>query len=172
MPPAGWRVANGSLITSASIVVPVLVAALKSTESWRLVSEAEWQAQSASDPWNGIGGVKNLVLDLSADTVRLPDIRGMYMEAAGFNGLTAGGVHGDAIRNIIGWAGNSHSFLDASGAISISARMIMGYHDSGSRDNARAAIDLNVGKVVPTSVANMPRAFGVLGCVYVGMPAA
>lgn len=32
----------------------------------------------------------------------MPDVRGMYPEAAGFDSLGVGGVHGDAIRNIQG----------------------------------------------------------------------
>ena len=36
--------------------------------------------------------------DLNTGSLRLPDLRGMYAEAAGFDSLGAGGVHGDGGR--------------------------------------------------------------------------
>lgn len=169
-PPDRWAVANGALLVGADAAAPALWGALQKPENaWRLKTQEEWNILSRAEPWNGIGGVPYFVLDVNAKTVRLPDLRGMYAETAGFDGLAVGGVHGDMIRNITGycdWQSNT-AFGGQEGAL---------YPDRSTPDgvtptiraNGSNGIRLDVGLVVPTGNANKPRAFGVLGCVYLG----
>ena len=180
VPPSGWMVRNGGLISSADTVVPKLWEELQKPENaWKLLTESDWQAQSQSSPWNGIGGVPKFVLDTSARTIRLPDTRGMYKEDAGFDGLDVGGVHGDAIRNIVGRLDtpgdyNLQNFEGiisgmSSGALVWSNWGTKNYTgDQGMSHSTARSIQLNASLSVPTANKNQPRAFGVLGCVYVG----
>lgn len=172
-PPPGWMVRNGALIASASVVVPDLYLSLQGTNNaWKLVSENEWQAMSQEAPWNGVGGVPYFVLDESADTIRLPDTRGMYLEDAGFDGLLVGGVHGDAIRNILG---NIDIYVQSNGSNSGALYGAYSTLPSGGtgRTHTLEEIYFDAGRSgVPTASVNRPKAFGVLGCVYVGQSAA
>lgn len=173
-PPSGWMVRNGGLITSADTTVPELWAALQqSSNSWKLKTESAWQTMSQATPWSGIGGVPFFVLDIGAKTIRLPDTRGMYKEDSGFDGLLVGGVHGDAIRNLYGfceWVAVSNASATRSG--------VLRFHTSGNyiaQHNATGApggITMDASLAVPTASVNRPKAFGMLGCVYVGKPAA
>ena len=52
--------------------------------------------------WNGIGGAPFYVINTAAKTLRLPDLRGMYIESAGFDSLGVGDSQGDGSRDIIG----------------------------------------------------------------------
>ena len=58
--------------------------------------------------------------DLNAGTLRLPDIRGIYAEPAGYDSLVVGGVHIDMIRNIVGQiffsAGGVDGYLSSTAA--------------------------------------------------------
>ncbi len=178
-PPDGWMVANGGLITNASLVVPELVAALQLPEnSFRLLSEEAWQEQRAQAIWLGIGGVKSLVLDLAADTVRIPDIRRMFMSSTGAIGndsLVPGGVHGDAIRPIRGSFRTNSNVTgdpDANGNYLFPPKERVNYQRIlASTDQAGNRHWFDSANVVPSGVVNMPRAFGMLGCVRVGLPA-
>ncbi len=170
-PPAGWMVRNGALINNASRTVPELWEALRKPENdWKLLSEKNWLEQSQSEPWNGIGGVPQFVLDVSANTIRLPDTRGMYREDAGFDFLTVAGVHGDAIRNI---NGNFTYIIQGSGGTGV-FRVISswssGYYGAGGAVLYAYNTQFDAANVVPTANKNQPRAFGILGCVYVGRP--
>lgn len=165
-PPDRWAVANGALLITADAVAPALWASLQSSENaWRLKSQAEWTALSQASPWNGIGGVPFFVLDVNAKTVRLPDLRGMYPETAGFDGLTVGGVHGDAIRNFTGRLG-CYAPVYADGGLFTADSWAGGGVDVDGSGNKW--VNLNVSRVVPTASVNRPRAFGVLGCIYLG----
>ncbi len=172
-PPVGWMVRNGGLIAGASVVVPALWEALQKPENaWKLMSEADWQAQSAAEPWNGIGGVPKFVLDVNANTIRLPDTRGMLMSDSGFSIVpNAGDVHGDAIRNIKGSLYITATMHNAENGKPPGAfgwkRAAYGPNGSGWDSND---LNFDASTVVPTAEANTPRVFGVLGCVYVGMP--
>lgn len=121
--------------------------------------------------WNGIGGAPFYVQDLSAGTLRMPDLRGMYVEAAGFDSLGVGGVHGDAIRNIVGSVSQVHAGaagVSMSGAI----RANYGNADSGSANQGegRFGFVFDSSRVVPTANKVQPRAWGALACVYLGAP--
>lgn len=172
-PPDRWAVANGALLITADAVAPALWASLQSSENaWRLKSQAEWTALSQASPWNGIGGVPFFVLDVNAKTVRLPDLRGMYPETAGFDGLTVGGVHGDAIRNFPGTFGFESAVNGATGNHPATGPFYVknGYnrHIDAGTDPGNQEIGFDPSRVVPTANVNRPRAFGVLGCIYLG----
>ena len=167
-PPQGWVVRNGALLANADTTCPALWAELqKPTQAWKLKTEDEWQAMSALEPWNGVGGVPYFVLDLTAKTIRLPDTRGMYEETAGFDGLDVGGVHGDAIRGFTG------TFPIAPttqwGVVNgVFKTITWGSGDVKSQSNNGIGVFFDPALQVPTANKNQPRAFGTLGCVYIG----
>lgn len=178
-PPTGWMVRNGALLANADTRFPELWEELqKPANAWKLRTEEQWQNQSAATPWNGVGGSPHFVLNATLRTIRLPDTRGMYKEDAGFNSFTVGGVHGDAIRNFPGVFTSSYQhLLQNSGAANPDvtsgpfSSTALGYQDNagGNQRDMQIRVTMDPSKSVPTSVANMPRAFGVLGCVYVGV---
>lgn len=172
-PPAGFKVRDGSLLSTADVLYPKLWYALQNDS--RLApfkkTEAEWQALSSNAVWGGVGGVPFFVIDLAAKTIRLPDTRGMYVEDAGFDGLTVSGTHGDAIRNITGNIGFiTYGFASlAQGAFTGHARA--GEYSSTFSGSSPLPYDFamfNASNQVPVATKNQPRAFGSLPCVYVG----
>ncbi len=174
-PPERFVVRNGSLIYHASTTAPLLYEALQNEENaWKLKTEAQWQAMREADPWNGVGGVPYFVLNIAANTIRLPDTRGMYEEGAGFDGLTVGGVHGDMIRNITGSV--KREIYPTDGTIELSGAFASLGQGSPQRVSSSvistgSGVDewgLNSSIQVPTGKANKPRAYGVLHCVYLG----
>ncbi|MDL2226981.1 hypothetical protein LJB86_04925 [Deltaproteobacteria bacterium OttesenSCG-928-M10] len=177
-PPIGWAVANGGLLVGADTAAPKLWAELqKSEKAWLLKTQAQWDALSQAAPFSGIGGAPFFVLDLNAKTLRLPDMRGMYLEPAGFNGLTVGGTHGDAIRNITGehfygQDGDTYSPIRPTGALSYGPMTSDSNRLSWIQAVANAwyPLILDVSRVVPTASVNQPKAFGLLPCVYTGGP--
>lgn len=166
-PPEGWMVRNGALLANARTIVPELYAALQDpANAWKSISEDEWQAMSTAEPWEGVGGVPYFVLDAAANIIRLPDTRGMYMEDAGFDGLAVGGVHGDAMQDLTGqihlipnWVGGGTGVFAESYA-----------YGQGTYDSSFPGVMLtfNAALQARTASVNRPRAFGVIGCVYVG----
>lgn len=168
-PPAGWMVRDGALIANVSTTVPKLYAALQlAANAGKLKTETEWQALSAVA--GGVGGVPFFVLNISANTIRLPDTRGDYVRCAGSAFLpNVGDWHGDAIRNIEGefhnWAQNGQVPL-ASGALTLGNARGTGGQTSGV---SPYSMKLDPSLVVPTADENRTRAFAMLGCVYVGV---
>jgi hypothetical protein len=80
--------------------------------------------------------------------------------------LGVGGVHGDAIRNITGsikphWNSAVGVFVQSGSRSEGSA---------GGSSNLQLA-EFNASRVVPVANKNQTRAYGVLGCVYLGLPA-
>ncbi len=182
----GFQPAQGGVISGISQKFPEVVPYLQTTEGQMLcTTEAEWQAMTTATwatladgskvGWNGIGGAPFYVLDVEADTLRLPDLRGMYAEAAGYDALGVGGVHGDAIRQIPGVTAaipiygsgaveNNNAFLNDPVERTIGAPASgSGYRIIRNR--------LIVSRVAPTAAKNQPRAWGALACVYLGQPA-
>lgn len=173
----GFMPAQGGVIENAATQYPAAWAYLQTAEGQLLCkTEAEWQAMTTAIwatladgttvGWNGIGGAPFYAPNMATGALRLPDIRGMYMEAAGFDEpLDVGGVHGDMIRNITG------SFLagaitNPTGAFHLAEPGAAPYTQGPL--NQRALLDPS--RVVPVGNANKPRAFGVLPCVYLGTP--
>ena len=177
----GFQAAQGGLITGAATKWPEAWAYLQTTAGKTLCkTEAQWQALSTAIwatladgttvGWNGIGGAPWYVIDTAAGTLRLPDLRGMYAEASGFDSLGVGGVHGDAIRNITGraWMGAYGNPSNSTGALfSELSGTVKGYDGT---TNA-GYMNLDVSKVVPTGNKVAPRAWGALACAYLGQPA-
>ncbi len=177
----GFQPAQGDLLENAAALHPEAWAYLQTEEGQALcVTEEEWQAMTHATwatladgtkvGWDGIGGAPFFALHTDTGALRLPDIRGMYAEAAGFDDLNVGGVHGDAIRNITGktHASLAYGFF-ASGAFTqrLAAQAIAG----GGAGNQYYWSDLDASCVVPTAAKNQPRAWGALPCVYLGNPA-
>ena len=174
----GFQPAQGGIITDAATQYPEAWAYLKTAEGQRLcLTESEWQAMSTAYfytladgtkiGWNGIGGVPFLAPNMATGDLRMPDLRGMYMEAAGFDSLDVGSVHGDVERNKTGTLGFLLSF-PGSGAFYISGETRL-LAATGTYYTWREAT-MDTSRVVPVGNKNAPRAFGVLPCVYLGVP--
>lgn len=184
----GFQPAHGGLVANAATLYPEAWVYLQTSEGQKLcTTEAEWQAMTTAIwhtnadgttvGWNGIGGAPFYVQDLSAGTLRMPDLRGMYVEAAGFDSLGVGGVHGDAGREITGYAGTRAL---SSGSWENEAHGVFGL-DGAVRSNVSSRVPVNSGlyalpqfrasRVVPIAAKNQPRAWGALACVYLGAPA-
>lgn len=147
----------------------------KTEAQWQAMTQAIWHtnADGSKVGWNGIGGAPYYVQDLGAGTLRMPDLRGMYAEAAGFDSLGVGGTHIDMTRPIIGSVPSVQTqaltdSLIGSGAMTLSRTG--GGNASGGSTNG--TLTINSSRVVPTGAANKPRAWGALACCYLGQPAA
>ncbi|SBV99112.1 hypothetical protein KL86DPRO_11516 [uncultured delta proteobacterium] len=118
-------------------------------------------------------------LNLETGALRLPDLRGMYAEAAGFDGLDVGGVHGDTVRNVTGGftsGGPQHvgTLSMPLGAFTLTNEDFPVNYAAGvgmARTDFYVYAKMDLSRVVPVGNANKPRAFGVLPCVYLGKPA-
>jgi hypothetical protein len=166
VPPQGWAVRDGSVLTGANTRFPALWEALNaSANAWKCITLGQWEARQAEA--GGVGGVPYFVLDASAGTVKLPDTRGDYEEGAG-GGLAVGGWHTDAIRNIEGTVHIiSRGLEKANGPFSIihSGEDIYGTGFGYDHNNT---LKFSAAATVPTADKNQPRAVGVLPCVYIG----
>ena len=185
MPP-GFVGAAGGLIANAATQYPAAFAYLQTTEGQALcVTEAEWQALSratyytnaagAAEGWNGVGGVTKFVLDAANGTIRVPDLRGMYMEAAGLDSLVVGGVHCDKIRNLSGYThflsvSETLGIMDGSYGIQRHVRVSRTYSTLTKGTGTATSMQLTTdsSRTVPDGQYITPRAFGVLPCVYLG----
>ena len=121
------------------------------------------------------------VQDLGTGTLRLPDLRGMYAEAAGFDSLGVGGTHIDMVRNIPGSFGglggtqNTASVVGAASGAFVRSdyqSAIQAPGQSGQSGAGYRGVSIDPSRVVPTGAANKPRAWGALACAYLGQPAA
>ena len=178
----GFAPCQGGVLADTVTHYPEIWAYLQTTEGQLLLkTEAEWQAMSTATwatladgtkvGWNGIGGVPYYVQDLATGTLRLPDLRGMYAEAAGFNSLGVGGTHIDMIRPatgkvtaVYGAAGESVMgvfYRQDNSAVHTASGYGVGYSD----------LYFDISRKTPTGNANKPRAWGALACCYLGQPA-
>jgi hypothetical protein len=185
----GFQPAQGGLIVGAAELWPEAWAYLQTAEGQLLrKTEAEWQAMitavwhtnadGSTVGWDGIGGAPFYVQDLAAGTLRLPDLRGMHIEAAG-GGLGVGDVDGDRMRRITGSIlpqnenGSSAIRLEhMSGAL---YRYPTGFNCQGdlafTPTLADSYIRLDTGRVAPHGPRTAPARWGALACVYLGLPA-
>lgn len=191
---SGMQPAQGGLITNAATQYPQIWAYLQTTDGKLLCkTEAQWEAMTTATwatladgttvGWGGIGGAPFYVQDLAAGTLRMPDLRGMYAEAAGFDSLGVGGVHGDGSRLLQGmWVGYGgagypqwiQSDASVSGALTYSSIGTGGAVVNGSSSASsgqKLGLLLNSGRTTPVSAKNQPRAWGALACAYLGQPA-
>ncbi len=188
----GFLPAYGALIENADEKYPQAWDFLQTQEGQALcVTEAEWQAMTQATfatlangtkiGWDGIGGAPFYVQDLATGSLRLPDLRGMYEEAYGFNSLEVGGVHGDGVRNTQGLAGFTvymsatlgvaSGFSSASGvfrAMGQTTNLSYVATQSGYQQTNRF-VDFDMSRVTPVSNVVAPRAWGALVCVYLGV---
>ena len=176
----GFQPAHGDLLANAAELYPEAWAYLQSAEGQLLCkTEEEWQAMTTATwatladgteiGWNGVGGAPYYALHLDTGSLRLPDLRGMYVEAAGFDSLGVGGTHGDAIRNIEGGIGidarddqNYGAFIEADRGSGVTFRAALG--------PSPRVVSFIASRMVPVAAKNQPRAWGALACVYLGMP--
>ncbi len=183
-PPAKCAAAHGQLLSNVGTTVPLLLDNLLNNPDLQDLkcTEAEWQVIYKNDSiWRGnVGACGYFVVDTANNTIRLPDLRGLVAEFAGFDGLAAGGVHGDMIRNIEGAFGEvlyQNAFITGDnkplGCVSwddkFPSAMCGGRPEAEyplKSEGDRIAIDTSL--VVPTGTANKTRAVGFLPCVYVG----
>lgn len=176
----GFQPAQGGLLVNAATVYPEAWAWLQTVEGQKLCkTEEEWQALTTATwatladgstvGWNGIGGAPFYAPDTATGALRLPDLRGMYAEAAGFDALGVGDTHGDGIRNIRG----SFTCNDSPPSLGVfyrSATAVVANKASGNTStDDRVAFDLS--RVIPTTAKTQPRAWGALACVYLGQSA-
>lgn len=176
----GFQPATGGILENAATLYPKAWAYLQSEEGQLLcTTEEEWQAMThavwhtnadgTEVGWNGIGGAPFYVLDVVQETIRLPDLRGMYAEAAGFDSLGVGGTHGDAVRNIVGnpMTSNFGGVDFPTGAYYRTTESF----PAGDKNAIQKTVSaLDISRVVPVANKVQPRAYGVLACVYLGIP--
>ena len=174
----GFVEAAGGLVNNAATLYPAAFGYLQTVEGSALcVTEAQWQAMSTAtyytdasgntEGWNGVGGVPKFVLDTGNGTIRVPDLRGMYMEAAGLDSLAVGGVHADMIRNITGSLNATYRYDDfAPNGVFVGSTPSSAF-DTGSY-RPHDVVTMDVSRQIPTGNQAKPRAFGVLACVYLG----
>lgn len=184
----GFAAAQGGLISGVyqgkNITTYPIWAYLQTTEGKKLCkTEAQWQAMTTATwatladgstiGWNGIGGAPFYVQDLSAGTLRMPDLRGMYAEAAGFDSLGVGGVQGDQGREAAGtlgpFVGGWNSATYGYGVFTQSGQN--GTYASSQGGAICTKLSFSLARVVPTGPAFAPRRWGALACCYLGQPA-
>lgn len=177
----GFQPASGMLLEDAATRYPRAWEYLQSAEGQILcVSEEEWQAMTHAEwatladgtkvGWEGIGGAPFYALHLDTGALRLPDLRGMYPEVAGFDGLAVGSVHGDTVRPIEGHFLTRVSEIDEDWYSGPFARRTSPTLTSGTAIGNKSPqyVHFDNSRVVPVSNAVKPRAWGVLACVYLG----
>lgn len=174
----GFQPAQGGIVADAATKYPEIWQYLQTAAGAKLCkTEVEWQAMSTATwytladgttvGWNGIGGVPYYVQDLNANTLRLPDLRGMYAEAAGFEALGVGGVHGDGGReDTWGFSVNDGYISGASGSVISSGSGLAQNITSTARGNS--TVTHTSSRVWPIANKFQGRAWGSLACVYLG----
>ena len=178
----GFQPAQGGLLENAATLYPEAWAYLQTTEGQKLCkTEAEWQAMTqaiwhtnadgSTVGWNGIGGAPFYALHTDTGALRLPDLRGMYAEAAGFDSLGVGGTHGDAVRDITGTIGVCWSYGEYASPPFFETNSNNQWLMNGGNTATDRRIAMDISKSVPTAAKNAPRAWGSLACVYLGQPA-
>ena len=175
----GFVPATGGIVSDAINLYPKAYQFLQSTDGQRLcITEEEWQTMSTaiyytnranvSEGWGGVGGVPYFVVNTNDGTIRVPDVRGMYMETAGLDSFDVGSVHADGTRRMYGSLPGVYSSVttDANGCFTWQG--YQGY-PSSVQGQTRGGATFESSLLVPTSNHIEPRAFGVLACVYLGI---
>lgn len=156
----------------------------KTESQWQAMTTATWHtnADGSKIGWEGIGGAPFYVQNLSAGTLRMPDVRGMYAEAAGFDSLGVGGVHGDSERNKTGSVaffarealptGTYAQVSEVAGifALGETGPTSVTPFTTGLSWTGALRAKFVTSRVAPTSAKNQPRAWGALACAYLGQP--
>ena len=183
----GFQPAQGGLLENANLLYPEAWAYLqtpegqmlcKTEEEWQAMTRATWAtlADGTTVGWNGIGGAPFYAPNLETGALRLPDLRGMYAEASGFDELGVGGVHGDATRAITGQIQSGVGSTiggfrsRATGAFTLNSQRTYIYAQGNTSVDVYGAANFDSSNIVPVANKNTPRAWGALACVYLGMP--
>ena len=174
---------NGALISGADALRPKAFAYLQTPAGQQLcITQAAYDTMRAAAPWNGIGGAPKFVLDAAAKTIRVPDLRGMYDEVAGYDSLGVGMSHGDAMREIsgrlagVGSSAASFIIQSITGAFGVQNYTSTPALTSMPGGQGQTQIAGNYGalfkasNVVPTASRFRPASWGALACVYLGLP--
>lgn len=182
-----FQPAQGGLLQNAATLYPEAWAYLQTVEGRKLCkTEAEWQAMTTATwatladgskvGWNGIGGAPYYAPNTATGALRLPDLRGMYVEAAGFDALGVGGTHGDAGREILGTFpavyGGGANPAPAEGISGCFASTLVGVEGSGpvSASSVNLIYAFAASRMTPVANKVQPRAWGALACCYLGAP--
>jgi hypothetical protein len=181
----GFVWANGQVLTGATANYPLLKAWLKDTGqyggAWLRKTLDEWNAEWNDAKWNAPDTTGNragmspfYVLDEGEDTIKVPDLRGAYLAAAGFSGQTSGMTLNDAIRNITGafvslgtTSAANHGVIHIDITPATDAMFASGQSSLAWLWNTLRA-DYNV----PTALTNRPRSIASYLCLYAAGPAA
>lgn len=182
----GFQPAQGGLLQNAATLYPEAWAYLQTVEGRKLCkTEAEWQAMTTATwatladgskvGWNGIGGAPYYAPNTATGALRLPDLRGMYVEAAGFDALGVGEGRGDEGREAIGHtgtyavgAGNWQN--EASGVFGPGTFKTNVDFTSPTNAGLYSLPMLKLSRVQPVGPAFAPRRWGALACCYLGAP--
>ena len=183
----GFQPAQGGLLANAATLYPEAWAYLQTVEGQKLCkSEAEWQAMTTATwatladgskvGWNGIGGAPYYAPNTATGALRLPDLRGMYAEAAGFDALGVGGAQGDQGRKVYGAIdATGHSFAwsdrNITGAFALRERPGASGGNVFNAHSSNYFVDFDSARIQPVGSANAPRRWGALACCYLGTPA-
>lgn len=179
----GFQPADGGLLEQAATLYPEAWAYLQTVEGQSLCkTEEEWQnmataiwhtnADGTTVGWGGVGGVPFYAPNWATGTLRLPDLRGMYVEAAGFDDLGVGGVHGDGIRNILGDVRFVQMYGSSTGTGALYNAGVGSNKGGGGGASDSIKVALDPSRVVPIANKNQVRAWGALACVFLGLPTA
>lgn len=145
---------------------------------WSTLASAVWHtdARGINYLWKGTGGVARFAVNTTNKTIRLPDLRGMFLEHYGYGGLSLRGVHGDFMRDIEGnvalidtWvAAIDNQYTNGPFHSSVGARVrgVGGGNNSEDWRLINFRNDLNT----PVAYVNKPRAVGMMLCTYLGGP--
>lgn len=170
----GFVEAVGGVIQNAATRFPEAFQYLQTVDGKNLcITEEQWQNRSkaviyGSQTWNSVGGVPWFVVNTATGTIRVPDVRGMYMEAAGFNSFKVGDVHADMMRKFSGTIESNYGvYRKANGVFKTSGRRETHPAWPGA-DNSNNSFTIDNSRAVPTGPRTLPPAFGVLACVYLG----
>jgi hypothetical protein len=174
---------NGTLLADADVNYPKAWEYLQTAAGQQLcVSEAEWQALNTAvfftdaegNPhgWNGVGGAPKFVLDLAARTIRVPDLRGMCEEAAGFGGSAPGEARRDEMRLLQGQLGHvatSHTDGYINGVFPEPEKIGHGAfgNTSGTSFGVRL-LSMSSERQAPSGPRAAPARWMALACVYLG----
>lgn len=184
----GFQPAQGGVITNAANLYPKVWEFLQTTEGGALcVSEASWQElTSAPAGWNGIGGAPFYAPDWSLGSLRLPDLRGMYAEGAGLDGLNVGMTHLDSFQGhyheitissqtaggIGAMKSRQNNSAFSKGSLGGPLSQTTGFVAYGSQWHAFDIFEDHTNGYGSPRVGRItkPRAWGALACVYLGVP--
>lgn len=179
----GYQPCYGGVIENIDTAYPQAWAFFQTEEGQEMCcSEAEWQemtqdtwhtlADNTEIGWDGIGGAPKFVLDTTANTLRLPDLRGMIPVAAGGTGNpSVGEAAGDRMRNLYGYIGFTFATADYNGgALFTPFKNNPSNVSSGNTAYYFYNNLFNASKVVPTGSDFAPKRFGALPCAWLGIP--